>query len=754
VALQELQNSHYVMILSNLIPLLEPEFKFDKGEEKVVKGKRCECVQVKRTGRPTVKMYFDAKFDHLVSAEIDGESLNLSKGTDVTYYFSDFRKSDDVQHWRKQEQWRNGKPYESLTIAEIRFLDKADDNLFTTPGLEDQFKSLAESYDLVEKRKVVQLALSILPPSKESEFNRLVDGMSAKNADARNKAKLGVLAYADLWEKNQVEKFDSKHVPSLMVLLKRSDEKRLQAWSVEALTLLGREAKDAVPELVKIARNSQDPDVLKGTLGVLRTTQDKSKETLEVYETHLDHSNRDVREGAALAILAVNPDRLPIDRVIELLGRPELPVQAAARKSFEQRSSALTGKDLPALRRCLKNSEPRVQLAALEAFGSIKDGAKEATADLLPLVAANDKAVSAQAINTLDKLGKLPEAIRVSTEPAALLPMFGFIQVKKIKAPEVLAVCEKHLEHADAKVNQAATMLLLETDPDRLSLDRLVELAGNSDDKLAAAGKILMAKRLKSAKAQDLPALRKGLKNPDREVRIVFLGAIASLKADGAAAAPDLAEMLPGAEKELAVPIMMALASMGKAGAKAAPALEKLVEAADMDKEMALAATQTLCRIDPENRLLQTTGIPLLLADVAPDLKLMMKKMPPGKSAQRSAAALVDLGEPAVEPVLQRLLFQRQYKKVPQKEQWDALAYRYVGFELLKGMAKKAKDKGDKKLSAALKKREGGIRNLKDQEDDYTKLLSNSSAEVRQLNTEARNSAIQACEIIAALPKQ
>jgi hypothetical protein len=326
------------------------------------------------------------------------------------------------------------------------------------------------------------------------------------------------------------------------------------------------------------------------------------------------------------------------------------------------------------------------------------------------------------------------------------------LRAKKIKTPEALAACEKHLDHADMGVKDAAALVLLDLEPERLKADQLVEIAARSNEEVRTAGEKLLRQRLASVTVKDLPALRQGLKNPSRDVRMVFVDAIATLKADGKDAAPDLADLLGPADKELALPIIRALESMGKAAAKAVPALEKKVE--NPEKSVALAATEALCRIEPASDVLRTQGIDVLLDDLKPDAAklntLLVKPL-----GNRSATALLDLGEPAVTPIVKLLLTRNNPKNVAPNQQVDATASRYVGYELLKELAKKAKTKDDKNLTAALKKYEIVLKVAWDAQEaglaKQAKASFNLSPEVRQLYVATAEAAYQSYKAVSVL---
>ena len=337
-----------------------------------------------------------------------------------------------------------------------------------------------------------------------------------------------------------------------------------------------------------------------------------------------------------------------------------------------------------------------------------------------------------------------------NSEAAILTPTLAALRAKKIKTAELLAACEKHLDHPDTGVKDAAALMLLDLDPEGLKANRLAEFAARPNEEIRTAGERLLAQKLASVTAKDLPSLREGLKSPSRDVRIIFVDAIGMLKAEGKDAASDLADLLGPADKELAIPIIRALESMGKAGAKAIPALEKRVESPE--KPVAVAATHALCKMDPANGIVKTQGIDVLLEDLKPDVtKLNILLARP--LGNRSASALLDLGEPAVTPIFKQLLTRNNPKNIPPNQQIEATAGRYLGYELLKELAKKAKANDDKKLMAALKKHEVILKISWDpQEKNLNNWVKASFAfppEIKQLYAVTEHSAYQSYKAVS-----
>lgn len=582
-------------------------------------------------------------------------------------------------------------------------------------------------------------------PDSGSDFSRLAKRVNHTDPEVCAAVRNALRAYAQLSKKNQVPALEREDVGALVSLLKSSDDTDLQAFAVAEMTRLGPQADQAVPALVELARDSRDPTVLASALAALTTIGVRSEETLNVFEKYLDHPTAGVRDQAALALLQLGPERLQLNRVTELMARPNDEVRVAATRVLRQKLAAVTAKDLPALREGLKNPQREVRLAYIDAIGSLKDDGRDAAPELTLLLASTDAEISAQAIRALDNMGKLLEVARTNGDPAILKASLGALKTKGVKTDESLTVYQKHLDHADDGVKTSAALALVDLGPERLTTERLIDLMGSpSDDLRTSAGKLLR-KKLAGLTRQDMPALRQGLKSPVREVRLAFLSALGAIKGASAEALPELMPLLTSPDKEIAIQACLSLETTGKAGDKAVPALVKAMELSD--KPVARAATLALFKIDPANDILKTKGVPLLVADLQPDirdLKAFLAKPVSGKAA----LAIVEMGDAAVEPVVKHLLINNDPKKLRGDEQVQGTAARLLGYELLKEFAKRAKANGDRSLAAALKKHENRLQFYFEPTEAklaaQAKFLPDLTPETRQLYAHAAVSAAQA----------
>ena len=746
------QNFNYGTTLSNLIPLLEEGFTMDKAPPANVRGKSCYSMIVKRAGRPNLNMFFEKDTDLLYKVEFRGRFVDsglnfMPKETFVEFFFTDYQVIDGIKHWRRQEQWRDGKRYSELVLSDVRFLAKPDDALFAVDGLDAEIRTAMQG----EKREQLKRMTESLKPGPGSDFTRLVRGLTDEPAGMRPSIMKALATYTELASTNEAPPLARADVTSLVALLRPGTDPELQLFAIEAVAKLGPQATEAIKPLSAIAQTSRDAKVLSATLTALKNVG-PNPEAVAAFERHINHADPGVRNQATLGMLELAPDKMSLNTIQDLMARPDEAIKAVAGKLLRQRLLVATKKDMPALREALKRPGKEIQMTYLEAIGFMKADAQEAAPEIAALAASTDKEVAAMAMRTLDDIGMLPAMTRDSVDAKFVLPALTALKAKARKSDDAIAAYEKHLEHPDNGVKNLAARAMIDLAPERLPINRLVELMARPvDDIRMPAGKLLR-ERLTLVTAKDLPALREGLNNPTREVRIAFIEAVGSLKADGAEAAPELGNLLAFADKEIVLAAIQALENLGKGGEKAVPALAKAVESTE--KTVALAATLALCKIDPNNATMRGRGIEVLVEGLEPDLKdhVAFSKAPLGTN--KSVALLLDIGEPAVAGIVKTLLT-KYTPKTLENRRLEATAHRLMGYELLKELANRAKTKDDKKLSAALKKHELGLKAFwEPQESCVAKDAAKTPgmpADTKKIYTQTAEASFQAYRAISAL---
>jgi hypothetical protein len=321
-----------------------------------------------------------------------------------------------------------------------------------------------------------------------------------------------LIAYAELWHKDQATPLQGSDVNALATLLLCIDDE-LPAFAVEAVARLGPQAADAAPHLVTLAQSSGDPKLVARALVALKNTGVRTDLALNVLVKLLDHPDVGVKDSAALALFQLGPERFDDSRLANLMGWLNAAIRTEAEKLLRQRLAVITAADLSALRQGLKHPVREVRLVYIDAIGSLQAGGRDAAADLFPFLISTDKAISEQAIRALDKMGLLVDLARDQADPAVLAATLGALRGKGLKSTEALTIYEKNLNHANDGVKNAAALALVELAPEKVSKDRLIEFMSRPDPLNLAATLALHKAEPKNAvlKTKGVPILVRNL---------------------------------------------------------------------------------------------------------------------------------------------------------------------------------------------------------------------------------------------------
>jgi serine/threonine protein kinase len=469
------QTFHHATMLGNLLALNEGGLEIEKTSDAQVRKKDCFSVLVKHAQRPSVRLYFDKQSNLLSKAELHARMVDKNlvlqpNATLIEVYFSNYQVSDGVNHWRRLEQWRDGKLYSEMNLREIHFLKNVDDAYFSTPGLDESARRALIDY----RKDTVKNALFKIGSQPGSDLTRLVGGLSNADASVRWTARGGLRAFVELWRKDQAGMLQSSDVNALATLALAIDDE-LPWFAVDALAKLGPQAAAAAPHLVSLAQATSDPGLQARTISALKSTKVRSDQTLDLYATLLEHADANVKDLAALAILQLGPEKLSTDRLADLLGWKNRQISGEAEKHLRQRLSSISEQDLPALKQGLGHSVREVQLAYLDALGSLQTRGADAAPDLVPLIKSPDKVVAEQAMRTLERIGKLAEFARDHSDAMVVAASLAAMKRAGAKDSDSLAIYEKQLDHAEDRVKDTAALALVSFAPERLSTDRLVE---------------------------------------------------------------------------------------------------------------------------------------------------------------------------------------------------------------------------------------------------------------------------------------
>jgi len=474
------QAFHYGTVLSNLVVLNDGGFEVEKSEDEQVRKRNCFSIIVKHADRPNVKLYFDKQTSLLCKADFQARMVDKSmvvqaNATHVEVYFSNYQVIDGVNHWRRLEQWRDGQRFSEMNLREIRFLKNSDDTYFAIPGLDETARRALVDY----RKDSVKSALAKIGSQPGSDLSRLVSGLSHADTGVRWAARDALRSYVELWRKGQAAPLQSADVNALSTLALSIDDE-MPWFAIDALSKLGQQAAAAAPHLVSLAQASNDPKLQARTLLALKNTAVRNDETLDLYESLIEHKDAAVKELAAMNLLQFGPERVNAERLATLVGWKNQQISTEAEKHLRHRLSMVTAKDLPALKQGLRNPVRDVQLAYLDALGTLQSAGSEAAQDLVPLIKSSDKAVADQAVGALERVGKLVEFANHHADPAVVSASLAAMRRKGARDADAIAIYEKQLNHNDDRAMDTAALAMIEFAPERLTNERLVEFMSRS----------------------------------------------------------------------------------------------------------------------------------------------------------------------------------------------------------------------------------------------------------------------------------
>jgi len=128
----ELKQAVVMQDLSMLYPLLGEKYTLTKEKDDKVEGKDAYVVGIVGKGFKAVKAYFDKATGLMVKHGRKGMANGPTGFVEVyeEATLSDIKKVDGVMVPYKMTVTHNAKPFMSVTMTEIRFLDKLDPKLF------------------------------------------------------------------------------------------------------------------------------------------------------------------------------------------------------------------------------------------------------------------------------------------------------------------------------------------------------------------------------------------------------------------------------------------------------------------------------------------------------------------------------------------------------------------------------------------------------------------------------------------------
>lgn len=494
------QNFNYAMVLSNLIPLMEEGFDIEKGEEVNVNEKRCSTVTVRRTGRPPMKLFFDLRTRLLYKAEFKGRFLDQNNkfapfSTFVELFFSDYRVTDGINHWRKYEQWRDGRRYAEVNLGSVEFFTKLEDHQFSVPQLDQKIREVTASYRLWDQDALIKTSAARHGIGEGSDFSRIVRGLNKATPENHALLREALVTYVELSRAKQLPSPRVAEIPALLMLLKADESTDFQFFALECLQKLGPQAFSAEVPLISIARGKASPNVLLRVLATLEIIEGKSDAAKDVFQANVTHPDEEVRNRAALAMLRLAPERISNPALIDFASRMNKELSNQSIKILRQRLAAVTPKDLPFLRAGLKSSSKECRLIFIDAIGSLQFNGRDAAQDLATLLTSTDEETVRHAVRSLHRLGSLQDAVKDDPSPNVLLAAIVEMRNSEAKKIDALSFYENHLKHTDEAIRNAAASAILKFAPERLKNDQLTDLSASSDEEVRMLARKLLASK-------------------------------------------------------------------------------------------------------------------------------------------------------------------------------------------------------------------------------------------------------------------
>jgi HEAT repeat protein len=332
-----------------------------------------------------------------------------------------------------------------------------------------------------------------------------------------------------------------------------------------------------------------------------------------------DHTNTNVRHSAMFVLAQLGGD-----------GYPAIPVlQAAMRRDADRVPAALMLREidpkeewivpaisprmprpLDALRRCLRQNNPEVRIAAIQALTKIGPAAKEAVPLLTKLTEDTDDNVRWKAVQALgamkqEAMPAVPALLKVLRRDQASIRDAAAESLAQIapREKDVALALAEGLKDTGANVPQTAARALAAMGPAAESaVPPLIEALKNpavSRHAAEALGKI--GPKAKAA----VPALQQGMKDKDSKyienLRLSSTIALGGIGPEARAAIPVLIEALadknqPYVEGPGPIP-SAAMTSLTRIGPAAVPALSKALK--DARPKLSMLAAETLGRMGP-----------------------------------------------------------------------------------------------------------------------------------------------------------
>jgi HEAT repeat protein len=359
----------------------------------------------------------------------------------------------------------------------------------------------------------------------------------------------------------------------------------IQAVKVIDPARLDDAAKEALPALMAALRDKDAGTVL-AALDALPTYGPRAKAAIPDLKKWCEHDNWQPRSRAARALRAMGGDGTKA--LLETIHNAKVPAdtRAALVRDLGRLGAAETDPPLDELRALLKDKQPAIRRAAIDALGWLGTRASTAIAELVATFA--DEA-----------LLKVPSPDATDADPFAAPRALARIGQAAVPA------LAKALGDKNALVRWQAAKALAQLG--RRAKGAVTELEKAQEDMLAVVviESAVALIRAGAAAEQPLEKLAENFEHPSAYIKTQTLKAVATLGPRAASLAPKVAKLLD--DKEVWPAAVEALQKMGSEGGRAVPKLVKVLE--NPKDPSRLAALRSLADLGP----LASDAVPALI---------------------------------------------------------------------------------------------------------------------------------------------
>jgi HEAT repeat protein len=426
-----------------------------------------------------------------------------------------------------------------------------------------------------------------------------------------------------------------REVPALVALMRHANAD-VRSRAIETLFQMGNVAAPAVPNLVKALRDV-DPGVRQWAAHALQRIGARGEVVVGPLRECLKDPDGGMRIAAAETLWRLTFQPQPtLSVLIAALSDADEDVRSSAAEALGNMAAEAEAAG-PALIQALKDKEQSVRYAAAQALGAVRPEPKKTLPALATALKDQDRFVGSQAAGAIGRYGAAAEsavpalvaALRDEDDSMRWYAASALGDIGPAAAKAITALTDALQHDRDDQVRWAAAGAMGSIDREgRVVIPALTQALTQKSAQVRRFAAIALGQIGPGAKAA-LPALRTAVKEKDGGVRIAAAEALWTVGGDGKAAMPVLLEGLRtspyphlaahalgtmGPMAAVATPALVdllgrqrgyeredaitALGNIGPGAAAAVPFLLDLVRRSNEDRGSALAAAESLWKIN------------------------------------------------------------------------------------------------------------------------------------------------------------